>query len=98
MQRRSIYIDIQCLGQKGKKNYDYIESNKIYFVLILCPSFRKAVEHFQVWIASSSYLMENRTQLKLTLHGIRCQWLAPSAELFQTLVGWAPRWPPCHAG
>jgi len=35
MQIRSIYIDTQCLVQKGKKTYDYIENNKIYFVLIV---------------------------------------------------------------
>lgn len=34
--------------EKKKKTSDYIENNKIYFVLILCPSFRKAVEHFQI--------------------------------------------------
>lgn len=50
MQIRSICNDIQCLVQieRGKKPYDYIENHEIYFVLILCPSFRKAVEHFQI--------------------------------------------------
>jgi len=36
MQIRSIYIDTQCLVQiERKKTYDYIENNKIYFVLIV---------------------------------------------------------------